>query len=325
MLARLLRDLAPFAPAIVGTFPLGLQIEGSDLDLACTCDDLDAFERALRASLAALGAGPARFERVPLAPEAVVAAVAWDGLELEIFCQPLPVHEQAGFRHLVIEGRLLAIGGAALRARVLEHKRAGAKTEPAFARVLGLEGDPYEAVLALERWSPERLGGLVHAALRTGPPPEIALHTGDREALLPLFRLADDSEQAIAGYLARGAVLVATDGGELVGHAQMIEDDAPATWELKSLAVVEAHRRGGLGRRLVLAGVEHARRCGARRVILSTGAADAGTLHFYQRLGFRLVRIDRDIFTPEAGYPPDLFIDGVRLLDRAWLELELAR
>jgi ribosomal protein S18 acetylase RimI-like enzyme len=100
----------------------------------------------------------------------------------------------------------------------------------------------------------------------------------------------------------------------------MIQDDAPATWELKSLAVVESRRGGGLGRRLVEAGLAHARRHGARRILVSTAAADTGLLRFYQRLGFRLTRIDRDIFTPEAGYP-DLFIDGVRLLDRAWLEL----
>jgi ribosomal protein S18 acetylase RimI-like enzyme len=225
----------------------------------------------------------------------------------------------------VIEGRLLVIGGAALRERVRELKRAGVKTEPAFAQVLGLAGDPYAALLALEDWSTPRLRSLVHAARRTGPPPEIALHTGDRAALLPLFRLADDSEAAIAEYLGRGAVLVAADRGELLGHAQMIQDAAPATWELKSLAVVEAQRGGGLGRQLVQAGLAHARRHGARRVVVSTGAADTGLLRFYQRLGFRLTRIDRDIFTPEAGYPPDLAIDGIRLLDRAWLEVDLDR
>ncbi len=321
MLGRLLRDLAPYAPTVVGTYPLGLQVDGSDLDIACTCDDLDAFERALRGVLAALGATGARIEWLALDPEVVAATLSLDGLPIEIFCQRLPVHEQAGFRHLVIEGRLLAIGGAALADRVRELKRAGTKTEPAFARILGLAGDPYAALLALEGWPTSRLRGFVHAALRPGPPPEISIHTGHRAELIPLFRLADDSEQAIAGYLPRGTVLVARERGELVGHAQMIRDDAPTTWELKSLAVVEPYRSGGLGRRLVEAGFEHARRQGARRVVVSTAAADAGALRFYQRLGFRMMRIDRDIFTTEAGYPPDIFIDGVRLLDRAWLEI----
>jgi len=176
MLARLLRDLAPFDPTIVGTFPLGLQIDGSDLDIACTCRDLDAFERALRASLttAAPGAAPVRIERVALSPEAMVAALAWDGLPIELFCQPLPVHEQAGFRHMIVEGRLLALGGAPLRDRVRALKLAGAKTEPAFAQVLGLAGDPYAALLTLEDWPTPRLRDLVLAALAsdlTASPP----------------------------------------------------------------------------------------------------------------------------------------------------------
>ena len=169
MLARLLRDLAPFGPTLVGTYPLGLQVDGSDLDISCTCDDLDSFERALRAVLAELAVAPIRIERLPLAPEAVVATFTWEGLEIEIFCQPLPVYEQAGFRHLVIEGRLLAIGGAALRDRVRELKRAGVKTEPAFARVLGLAGDPYAALLELEDWPWLRLRELVHGTRGQGP------------------------------------------------------------------------------------------------------------------------------------------------------------
>jgi ribosomal protein S18 acetylase RimI-like enzyme len=321
MLGRLLRDLAPYAPTLIGTFPLGLQIESSDLDIACSCADLDAFERALRVSLDSLGETSVRIERLSLDPEAVVAEITVADPPIEIFCQPLPIHAQVGFRHMVIEGRLLALGGAALRDRVLARKRAGLKTEPAFAELLGLTGDPYAALLVLESWPQSRLESLVAAALRPGPPPAISLHTGDRAALLPLFRLADDSERELAGYLDLGDVLVASElDGELVGHAQMIESDAPATWELKSLAVVESHRGGGLGRRLVLAGLAHARDRGAQRVIVSTGTADTGVLRFYQRLGFRLTRIDPDVFTPEAGYPPGLTVDGIPLLDRAWLD-----
>ena len=58
MLARLFHQLAPFHPTQIGTFPLGPQVDGSDLDIACTCDDLDAFERALRTALSDLPARP---------------------------------------------------------------------------------------------------------------------------------------------------------------------------------------------------------------------------------------------------------------------------
>jgi len=55
---------------------------------------------------------------------------------------------------------------------------------------------------------------------------------------------------------------------------------------------------------------------------LSTSPADARVLHFYQRLGFRLLRIVRDVFTPAAGYR-DTEIDGVPLRDQVWLSLSL--
>ena len=147
----------------------------------------------------------------------------------------------------------------------------------------------------------------------------IAEYTGDRAALLPLFVLADDSLTEIASYLHAGTVLVADDGDGRTGHVQMIEIE-PETWELKSLAVQASQRGKGVGRLLVEAGLAHARRHGARRVVLATGAADVGLLRFYQRLGFRLLRIERDAFTPAAGYPAELFVDGIRLLDRVWLD-----
>jgi ribosomal protein S18 acetylase RimI-like enzyme len=316
MLARLFRELAPFEPALVGTYPLGLVVDRSDIDIVCACADLDRFVREVGATLQALGVAPVRVAR---SGDAVTLRFAWDGLAIEVFGQVRPVLEQRGFRHLIIEGQLLVIGGRALRDRVRALKQRGMKTEPAFAEVLGLTGDPFEALLALETWSPERLRGRVAAALRDGPPPVIDVHRGDRGELLDLFQVADDSPREIAGYLALGTVLVATDGDARVGHVQMIEGGD--SWELKSLAVVDAYRGSGLGRRLVEAGVAHARERGAYRVVLSTGSADLGVLGFYQRLGFRMARIDRDVFTPAAGYPAELWVDGIRLLDRVWLDL----
>jgi len=187
--------------------------------------------------------------------------------------------------------------------------------------LLGLVGDPYAALLALDAWSPDRLRELVGRALDTAAPPAIAAYDGDRARLFPLFRLADDSDREIASCLARGTVLVAVAAAEIVGHVQMLEAGAPATWELKSLAVAEGHRRHDLGRHLVEAGLAHARDRGASRVLLATGAADTALLRFYQRLGFRMLRIDRDAFTPATGYPPALLVDGIRLIDRVWLDV----
>ena len=45
-------------------------------------------------------------------------------------------------------------------------------------------------------------------------------------------------------------------------------------------------------------------------------------LRFYQLLGFRLLRVERDAFTPEAGYP-ETDIGDVPLRDRVRLSLDL--
>jgi hypothetical protein len=62
-----------------------------------------------------------------------------------------------------------------------------------------------------------------------------------------------------------------------------------------------------------------------RTLLVATAAAETGNLRFYQRLGFRLLRIQRDAYTPADGYPDRLTIDGIPVRDRVWLNLELAR
>jgi len=151
----------------------------------------------------------------------------------------------------------------------------------------------------------------------------IAPYAEDRAALRSLFRLADDSDPEIERYLWRGTILVATEGDAIVGYVQIVDTDVATTCELKSLAVVEAHRGLGLGRQLIEAGLAYARERGATRALIATGAADTHLLRFYQRIGFRMLRVERDAFTPAAGYPADLFVDGIRLLDRVWLDFTL--
>jgi hypothetical protein len=57
-------------------------------------------------------------------------------------------------------------------------------------------------------------------------------------------------------------------------------------------------------------------------LLVATAAADTGVLRFYQLLGFRLLRVERDAFTPQTGYA-DIEIDGIPLRDRVWLSLDL--
>jgi GNAT superfamily N-acetyltransferase len=145
---------------------------------------------------------------------------------------------------------------------------------------------------------------------------------GDRSRLDALFALADDSPVAVEYYRELGTLLVARDGGAVVGLALLVPHDAERS-ELKALAVDPARQGEGLGKRLVEAAVQTARREGARFLDVSTAAADVCNLRFYQRTGFRMKHICRDAFTPATGYPDPIEIDGVLLRDQVLFDQEL--
>lgn len=159
----LLARLARFEPTVIGTPPLEIDIESSDIDIACTAADFRQFESDVIAHFAT--AQGFVIEQLTIFPDpAVRAAFVSHDWEIELFCQTLPIKEQHGVRHFLIEKRLLA-AEPQLRDKVLQGKRAGQKTEPAFASLLMLDGDPYEAMLALENYSDRELAQLIVEAL----------------------------------------------------------------------------------------------------------------------------------------------------------------
>ena len=150
-----LQALTEFEPTIIGTPPLGIDVSTSDIDIACTASDLMLFRSAAIAHYGDRTDFAVKDLRRFGAPAVGVTFNA-AGWEIELFCQQLPVNEQWGVRHFNVEQRVLRLCPE-LREQVIELKQAGVKTEPAFAQLLGLQGDPYEAVLELENWSDEAL------------------------------------------------------------------------------------------------------------------------------------------------------------------------
>jgi len=152
----------------------------------------------------------------------------------------------------------------------------------------------------------------------------VEIFAGRRESLSRLFALADDSPQEIASYISLGEILVAREGELVIGHLQILETDSTGVFELKSMAVTEAHQGRGIGRGLVEAAVVRCRVRGGHRLIVSTATADIGNLRFYQRLGFRMYRIVRDAFSPLRGYKEAILIDGIPLRDQVFLDRDLS-
>ena len=145
---------------------------------------------------------------------------------------------------------------------------------------------------------------------------------GPRSELADLFALADDSAEQVERYRDLGRVLVARDGATLIGHLQLIPCEHTNETEIKSLAVREDRQGSGVGRSLMTRAIAACREQDRAALVVATAAADMGVLRFYQRLGFRFLRVERDIFTPETGYPP-AEVDGVPLRDQLWLSLTL--
>ncbi len=162
---------------------------------------------------------------------------------------------------------------------------------------------------------------------RHGPAPSragaiaVEEHRGARAGLRSLFELAEDSPRELDTYIDAGRVLVAVDGNQVVGHVQITETERPDEVEIRNLAVDPLHQRRGIGRALVAAAIALARDDGRSTLVVATAAADVGNLRFYQRLGFRMRSIERDVFTAATGYEPRLEIDGIELRDRVWFDL----
>ncbi|MFV3131741.1 DUF4269 domain-containing protein [Niveispirillum sp. KHB5.9] len=141
--------LAGFDSGLAGTFPIDIAIPGSDLDILVQADDPAGLAPLLDQQFGTEEGYARRLIQVADGP-ALVAGFTLDGLPVEIFVQAVPVERQTGWRHMVVEARLLALAPA-LRGEIRTLKLDGMKTEPAFAHLLGLAGDPYAALLLLER------------------------------------------------------------------------------------------------------------------------------------------------------------------------------
>jgi hypothetical protein len=142
-----LEVLAAFDPHVAGTPPLGLDLPSSDIDVLCFAPDVRTFTETVWRAFSGAPAFIAKQWVDP--PRPVVASFEAAGWRIELYGEAIPVEQQRGWRHFAVERRLLALGGHGFRAAVLALRQRGMKTEPAFAAVLELRGDPYLAMLDL--------------------------------------------------------------------------------------------------------------------------------------------------------------------------------
>ncbi|WP_334073071.1 DUF4269 domain-containing protein [Paenibacillus sp. A14] len=152
-LCEMLKD---YHPVLVGTVPLDLQIPGSDLDLICEVFHFHRFADHVRRHFGHFPGFTLTRRRVH-GVERLKANFNCGNWPVEVFAQPIPAHQQNGYRHMMAEARVLRLFGEDFKRAVIQLKQQGFKTEPAFASLLGLEGDPYLRLLDLTDWTDEEL------------------------------------------------------------------------------------------------------------------------------------------------------------------------
>jgi GNAT superfamily N-acetyltransferase len=95
------------------------------------------------------------------------------------------------------------------------------------------------------------------------------------------------------------AIFGREDGGQAVACFALIPRE-PGCFELSKMAVHEARRNEGIGRKLIAHAIEQARALGAHRLYLETNRKLANALHLYESAGFTHVPPERAEKSPYA-------------------------
>ena len=153
---QLIDILSKYNPILVGTIPIDINISNSDLDIICEVYEYDIFEKIIKNYYGKYDAFSINRQIVE-GFEASISGFRSNKFCIEIFGQPKPVFKQNGYRHMIIEKKLLDLSGKEIKDEIRKLKREGMKTEPAFAKYFGLKGDPFKEMLKLSLLSKEEL------------------------------------------------------------------------------------------------------------------------------------------------------------------------
>ncbi len=148
--------LKKYNPILVGTIPIEIDTQESDIDIICEVYDFKKLESELKNNYGSF----TNFKIVYETTNILMCYFFIDGFDIEIYASNEKTTNMNGYRHMMVEAKLLNLYGNDFRNKVLELKKKGFKTEPAIAKLLNLDGDPYLALLKLENYNLEKLGSL---------------------------------------------------------------------------------------------------------------------------------------------------------------------
>jgi hypothetical protein len=140
----LLDVLAPYQPALVGVYPLGIAPPGAPVEIVCRAGDMPAFARVLEANYGDREGFAVYGGRLDEEP-AVFAEFSLDGLPLEVSAQREHVHRRLGAATLGVS-RALEQTGPVARARLARAVSDGADWLDAATSQLDLSRSALESL-----------------------------------------------------------------------------------------------------------------------------------------------------------------------------------
>ncbi|WP_297433294.1 DUF4269 domain-containing protein [uncultured Cetobacterium sp.] len=154
---KIFKILEEFNPILVGTIPIGVDVDKSDLDIVCEINlkNKDSLKNISTKNFSQFK----NFKIIDTFSTTGVVVINFfvDNIEIEIYASKVSSFETNGYRHMIIEERILSCCSLKFKEKIVALKKSGIKTEPAFAKLLKLNGNPYEELLNLEFLSDEEI------------------------------------------------------------------------------------------------------------------------------------------------------------------------
>mgnify|MGYP000677854509 CR=1 FL=1 len=139
---------------------------------------------------------------------------------------------------------------------------------------------------------------------------------------LDLLMEAESSEDIVKSYPAPSLYFSALKQESLVSVGVVnVDSNYKTEAELLNISTYPEYQGSGVGKALMNAIIQYLRKEGMELLKLGTGAFGY-QLSFYQKLGFRVVEVEKDYFL--RHYPEPLFENGIQHKDRLILELKLS-
>lgn len=146
-----------FNPEFVGTIPIGIDTENSDIDIIF---DLKDKKLEFKNLVLKYFSKEKSFNLIET-NQFIQADFEYKKIKFQFYAEEKSTHKQFAYRHFKIEERILLIAGDEFREKIIQLKKTGLNTEHAFCKLLRQKGNPFYSILKLEKLSDSELKNFI--------------------------------------------------------------------------------------------------------------------------------------------------------------------